>query len=225
MIKTEKRYCHRLSFRKLLINYCNMQKGISLIYILIGLAIIGIVGSGAYFLGKNSSKSEVVNPPTQKACTEEGKQCPDGSYVSRSGPNCEFAGCPNSLPSPIDETANWKTYTNIEYGFSFKYPKEWSYTAIFFDGGGTGVGFYSDETKKEKQLTVNILGNENFDILARRIDLTSPETVIDGYRTLKYETGVYIRLNSSEILSIYRSQYPDTNSYLKGILSTFKFTK
>lgn len=38
-------------------------------------------------------------PPTsnnsQKACTQEAKLCPDGSYVERTGPNCEFAPCPN----------------------------------------------------------------------------------------------------------------------------------
>lgn len=28
------------------------------------------------------------------ACTEEAKQCPDGSYVGRTGPNCEFTACP-----------------------------------------------------------------------------------------------------------------------------------
>ncbi len=28
------------------------------------------------------------------ACTQEAKQCPDGSYVGRTGPNCEFAACP-----------------------------------------------------------------------------------------------------------------------------------
>ena len=28
------------------------------------------------------------------ACTQEAKQCPDGSYVGRSGPRCEFAACP-----------------------------------------------------------------------------------------------------------------------------------
>lgn len=31
---------------------------------------------------------------SQKACSQEAKQCPDGSYVSRTGPNCEFAPCP-----------------------------------------------------------------------------------------------------------------------------------
>lgn len=35
------------------------------------------------------------------ACTMEAKLCPDGSYVGRTGPNCEFATCPavNSLLS------------------------------------------------------------------------------------------------------------------------------
>ncbi len=28
------------------------------------------------------------------ACTMEAKQCPDGSYVGRQGPKCEFAPCP-----------------------------------------------------------------------------------------------------------------------------------
>lgn len=27
-------------------------------------------------------------------CTMEAKQCPDGSFVGRTGPNCEFAPCP-----------------------------------------------------------------------------------------------------------------------------------
>lgn len=29
-----------------------------------------------------------------KACTQEAKLCPDGSYVGREGSNCEFAPCP-----------------------------------------------------------------------------------------------------------------------------------
>jgi hypothetical protein len=32
--------------------------------------------------------------PEPKACTTEAMQCPDGSYVGRTGPNCEFAPCP-----------------------------------------------------------------------------------------------------------------------------------
>ncbi len=27
-------------------------------------------------------------------CTQEARQCPDGSFVGRTGPHCEFAPCP-----------------------------------------------------------------------------------------------------------------------------------
>jgi len=37
----------------------------------------------------NKEKEEEI------ACTMEAKQCPDGSYVSRTGANCEFAPCPS----------------------------------------------------------------------------------------------------------------------------------
>lgn len=42
-------------------------------------------------------ESENMCPPKptgQTACTQEAKLCPDGSYVGRTGPNCEFAACP-----------------------------------------------------------------------------------------------------------------------------------
>ena len=34
-------------------------------------------------------------------CTMEAKQCPDGSYVGRSGPNCEFAPCGGGAPPSL----------------------------------------------------------------------------------------------------------------------------
>lgn len=39
--------------------------------------------------------------PIPKVCAQDAKQCPDGSYVSRGGPNCEFAKCPATNPSPV----------------------------------------------------------------------------------------------------------------------------
>ena len=37
-----------------------------------------------------------VLPRGPIACTMEAMECPDGSYVGRSGPNCEFAPCPET---------------------------------------------------------------------------------------------------------------------------------
>ena len=38
-------------------------------------------------------------------CTMEAKMCPDGSSVSRSGPKCSFAPCPNPPPPPNTGTS------------------------------------------------------------------------------------------------------------------------
>jgi hypothetical protein len=35
----------------------------------------------------------------QVACTMEAKMCPDGSYVGRTGPKCEFTACPGAMPT------------------------------------------------------------------------------------------------------------------------------
>ena len=35
-----------------------------------------------------------ITPPSRTRCTKDARQCPDGSFVSRSGPDCTFAPCP-----------------------------------------------------------------------------------------------------------------------------------
>jgi len=61
--------------------------------------------------------------PAPVVCTMEAKQCPDGSYVGRQGPKCEFAPCPGT-PSPApaptgtcgpDQGTCSKGYTCIQH--------------------------------------------------------------------------------------------------------------
>lgn len=44
----------------------------------------------------NYVKTTMPVRPQGVMCTMEAKLCPDGSYVGRSGPNCEFTPCPET---------------------------------------------------------------------------------------------------------------------------------
>lgn len=57
--------------------------------LLLGVIVIIIVGLGGYFISR-------LNPtaPAGGVCTMDAKECPDGSYVGRVPPSCEFAACP-----------------------------------------------------------------------------------------------------------------------------------
>lgn len=82
------------------------------------IVIVILVGVG-FFIFKSPTPTS-VNPI---ACTQEAKQCPDGSYVGRTGPNCEFAECSISSLGT--------TYLNTQYGFSFSLPASWKgYTIV-----------------------------------------------------------------------------------------------
>jgi hypothetical protein len=77
--------------------------------ILIILVLIGVLFGAGYFYNKKNSSDEI-------ACTLEAKLCPDGSYVGRNGPKCEFTPCPE-----VPQHVGWKTYD--EGGISFQYPE------------------------------------------------------------------------------------------------------
>lgn len=76
------------------------------------LILIAILFGAGYFYNQKKSGSEVM-------CTLEAKLCPDGSYVGRSGPKCEFTPCP-----VVPAHAGWKTYNSD--GITFQYPEEFS---------------------------------------------------------------------------------------------------
>ena len=53
-----------------------------------------------------SDKPATTKPVTNKpvACTMDARQCPDGSFVGRIGPKCEFQACPGPSQSAVNAT-------------------------------------------------------------------------------------------------------------------------
>ncbi|MBI2050104.1 MAG: hypothetical protein HYT35_01455, partial [Candidatus Staskawiczbacteria bacterium] len=104
------------------------QKGF-ILPIVIVVAVVALFGTAGYFGYQYYSKTQ--EQPKPIACTQDAKLCPNGSYVSRTGPNCEFAECPavadQAAGLPVQNkqaTEGWETYRNDEYGFEIKYPTD-----------------------------------------------------------------------------------------------------
>lgn len=71
-----------------------MKARIIIVLIIITLGVLGYI---------MYPKKPTVNPVVpgrnddSTFCTADAKECPDGSYVGRSGPNCEFTECPPAV--------------------------------------------------------------------------------------------------------------------------------
>lgn len=81
------------------------QSGNILIFLLIGVLFIGGLGM-AYYLGAKKSISLTPTP---------------ASIINSQTP--QPTPTPADTVNQNDETASWKTYANVKYGFSIKYPR------------------------------------------------------------------------------------------------------
>jgi len=93
------------------------KPGILIVSVLL-IAIL-LVAGGVYAgiqIGKNSKLKTQISKPNLKSQNLTPTEAP----VVTSAPTFQ----PEITPLP-DETANWKTYRNEEYGFEFKYPSDW----------------------------------------------------------------------------------------------------
>lgn len=69
------------------------------------LALVAFLVAGAY--RQPAPLTDAENGSAGQVCTMEAKMCPDGSYVGRTGPNCEFAECP-ATTTPASESGTVK---------------------------------------------------------------------------------------------------------------------
>jgi hypothetical protein len=157
-----------------------------------------------YYLAKRS-----VSPPEDVFCTMDAKQCPDGSFVGRVGPNCEFAPCPNgelSFPknefSPEGPTHEFKQEEIVIDGnrYSIQLPP-----AFYLDHGvlanydpnsETGMGGLSEGTGK-----CDLLMDQ--DLVLDDTNLEKTENISDGYLPIKKITRKVLYPNPSGDKMVY----------------------
>lgn len=203
-----------------------MQKGQILIFLLVGILVIGVAG-GAFYLGRSTIQKPLPTPSTASQT-------------------------PQPNPTPSEETANWKTYTNNQLHYSIKYPNDQFINCgkddfLLYKGreatrgcpqgeeipaftisthGGSG---YSLETSQYpecysvKKETINVGGLPATKYSNQIID--DPSSKCSNTVVSYAKSNVTILLNHGTDLLIY-SFYENADKDIKNkMLSTFKFTQ
>jgi hypothetical protein len=70
---------------------------------------------------ENQNGEGPSKPQEPYVCSADAKMCPDGSYVGRTGPNCEFTVCPMSTTSATVRTTLGQVMTGLNVSIT---PKE-----------------------------------------------------------------------------------------------------
>jgi hypothetical protein len=188
-------------------------------FLLIVIVLAVIVGGGILAYQSWWLPKEEAN---NVACTMEAKLCPDGSYVGRTGPNCEFAECP---ATKTDETADWKTYKNEEDEFEIKYPEDWN----FYDEGVVitfcGPEFWqqngSCRMAGKGTTAAIVLSNNNLDINKEGFCQENPLNIFCGQILSEKDTVIggkvgeilNINVNNGSLIALWKENYTDEKMY------------
>ena len=68
---------------------------------IIGILVV-LIAASAYFMRDSDTVENIDNNGETVVCTMDAKMCPDGSYVGRVAPNCQFAACPASTSTSVN---------------------------------------------------------------------------------------------------------------------------
>lgn len=132
------------------------NKKMKKIILLVGLGLLAVVAILVYRFWP--SQLPVDNQSV--ACTEEAKLCPDGSYVGRTGSNCEFTVCP-AVPEDIIKSADFappvslalERITKKPFGLKVS-PQNSPVSPEKFSGYHTGVDFETFPSEANTDVSV-----------------------------------------------------------------------
>lgn len=185
-----------------------MQKGFAPAFIVFILAIVVVVSGVLVYTNYSNNRTKVANPVVTSQT-------------------------PKPSPSPVDETANWKTYTDKMNRFTFKYPSEF---LLKEDVGGSGYIFptyYADLKSEGEEFRFEVGPKENVGLLEH---FKSNQTEIfngvtwtvvlaseycDAGECGPTAPGFYFKKDNYYV-GVYEFEKVESSQTLKKILSTFK---
>ena len=225
-------------------------KPIKWLWWVLGIMLLGAIGYGGWYLWQNQ-KSTIKNPmPTGRQENDISKlkdtEIETPITVTPSTPTAE-----EPTTTAPDPTADWKTYENKDYGFSFKYPEDFTpserskgvdglFTVdVDYPTGGLTrsmmVAIYND-TIENKIKWVESLGGYRSSIDEKIADLSWKKFIYDpkddanatdqskGKLYLIEKDNKTYRISTDYDIPLEDYTLVETNIIIDQILSTFKFT-
>ena len=148
---------------------------------------------------------------------------------------------PASTPT-IDPTANWKTYGNEKYKFTFKYPPEWNYAESYSKTSMNNNWLMITLAKKENMQSLPVSGLPNIQVhitestdqkqfsfyeWTKVVGSTSVDKIqaeIRQHKSSDQKEVVFIKNGYTfEVISQNYNKDTSQNEIFGQILSTFKF--
>ena len=187
----------------------NNQKGFTNIVLVV--VIVIFVGAVGYFAFVKKSEPVAQQPtPTQ---TSNPTKTP--------------------TPNPKDEIADWKTYTNAQYGFEFRYPSNWGFDDQSANRlGGVDVFVMAPMDNNFGKNTMNVVIDTLHTLSDRR-----QYRISDGYQEKIISVGggtvyTYSKNGVADGMDLFTAggkvfqiSFDPSNPIITQIISTFKFTK
>lgn len=228
------------------LNFMKNKKGFAWIpVLLIALGVI-VVSGVAYKVGTNKSETVNNNPNDYSFIPTLNNQNQNQPTINNQTTNTNPTPTTQNQTSP-NETANWKTYTGVDY--TIKFPPNW-YTRTVSDPDATIISSYSELSQPwpEIRAKIEIHPQNNSEKLSPKnwynnltSDRQDPDTTIEAQPITIDGAQAYVRVDRSlssdgTVIYLVYLQRNDKMYYfwvggnknfeqtLFQILSTFKFT-
>jgi len=115
----------------------------------------------------------IIEGTGDTGCTQEAKQCPDGTWVGRTGPRCEFAPCPGEVVKPT-ATPNPSFYEKNQFTISGS--KNFAVDEKGYFKGFTGKGTFAT-----LNFVANYAGKVEIKLLYHGSNEKEPQSHVKGY--------------------------------------------